>query len=150
MPLYYSDKCKVKRLSFYPCTWKGSELVISSIKTRRWKVRLTAKIYSLCILTSLMIKKKKPICKQFSSSCPKISNVSMQSSIIVINYWLSIFLSLWYTILLSIIGTYKRSICNIQSRRVATSHNAQKHMHWNKINNKCVPSPWTNLKDKAI
>jgi len=45
-------------------------------------------------------------------------------------------------------ATYKRCICNVESRRIATSYNAQEHMHRNKINDKSVPSPWANLKDK--
>ena len=37
--------------------------------------------------------------------------------------------------------TYKRCICNVQSRRIATGYYAQEYMHRNKINDKSVPSP---------
>lgn len=43
------------------------------------------------------------------------------------------------------VDTYKRSICNVQSRRIASSYNAQKCMHRNKINNECVTSPRADL-----
>ena len=49
--------------------------------------------------------------------------------------------------LMQIVDTYKRSISNVQPGRVATSYNAQKDMHWNKINNKGVASPRANLKE---
>lgn len=47
----------------------------------------------------------------------------------------------------STVDTYKRSISNVQSGRVATRHNAQKDVHRNKVNNKGVTSPRANLKE---
>lgn len=57
------------------------------------------------------------------------------------------FVLIYKTCCMNAIDTYKRSICNVQSRRVATSYNAQKNMHWNKVNDKGVPSPRANLKE---
>lgn len=42
--------------------------------------------------------------------------------------------------------TYKWSIRNVEARRVATSNDAQQHMHGNKIYDESIPSPRANLK----
>lgn len=41
--------------------------------------------------------------------------------------------------------THKGSICNVETRRITTSYNAQEDMHWDKIDNECVASPRADL-----
>lgn len=46
-----------------------------------------------------------------------------------------------------ITNTHKGRICNVQTRGIATSDDAQQYMHWNEVDDKSVPTPWANLQE---
>lgn len=72
--------------------------------------------------------------------------VSMSSAILLYQCNFSLFLHIILSLTIKR-DTYKRSIGNVESRRIAASHNTQKNMHRNKVNDKGVPSPRANLEE---